>query len=86
MTQAEVMVSITGLEFAYTQAPKRMKSTLMGFWLLSVALGNKLAAVVTMMPDMSLLKFFLVFTALMAVAAILFGILASFYRGREYTQ
>jgi POT family proton-dependent oligopeptide transporter len=47
ITQAEVMVSITGLEFAYTQAPSRMKSTIMGFWLLFVSVGNKFVAVVT---------------------------------------
>lgn len=86
MTQAEVMVSITGLEFAYTQAPRRMKSTIMGFWLLTVALGNKLVAIVTRMPDMPLDKFFWVFAALMACAAVLFGLRASFYRYRDYTQ
>ena len=36
------MVSITGLEFAYTQAPKKMKSTIMGFWLLNVTMGSLL--------------------------------------------
>jgi POT family proton-dependent oligopeptide transporter len=41
---AEVLVSVTGLEFAYTQAPKSMKSTVMGFWLLSIALGEFLIA------------------------------------------
>lgn len=52
MTQAEVMVSITGLEFAYTQAPRRMKSTIMGFWLLAIALGNILVAFVTQLPNL----------------------------------
>ncbi|MDP6947298.1 MAG: hypothetical protein QF464_24330, partial [Myxococcota bacterium] len=42
VTLAEVMVSITGLEFAYSQAPKRMKSVIMGFWLLNVTLGDLL--------------------------------------------
>ncbi len=46
ITLAEVLVSITGLEFAYTQAPNRMKSTIMGFWLMAVALGNVLAGVI----------------------------------------
>src|SRR5262249_40629462 len=32
LTVGEVMVSVTGLEFAYTQAPKTMKSTVMSFW------------------------------------------------------
>lgn len=86
MTQAEVMVSITGLEFAYTQAPTRMKSTIMGFWLLSVSLGNKLTAIVTKLPDMDLLTSFWVFAALMGVAAVLFGIRSAFYKYRYYTQ
>ena len=85
MTQAEVMVSITGLEFAYTQAPARMKSTIMGFWLLTVALGNKLVAIVTKLPEMPLLKFFWIFAGLMAAAALVFGIRAAFYRYKDYT-
>ncbi len=40
VTAAEIMVSIVGLEFAYTQAPKNMKSMIMSLFLLSVWLGN----------------------------------------------
>ena len=86
MTQSEVMVSITGLEFAYTQAPARMKSTIMGFWLLTVALGNKLVAIMTKLPDMSLVRFFWLFAGLMAAAAVIFGIRALFYTYKDYSQ
>ena len=34
------MISITALEFSYTQAPNEMKSFIMGLYLLSVSLGN----------------------------------------------
>lgn len=44
LTSSEVMVSIVCLEFAYTQAPKSLKSLLMSIFLLSVALGNIFAA------------------------------------------
>ena len=40
LTTSEVLVSVTGLEFAYTQAPRAMKSTIMGFWLLCVTLAT----------------------------------------------
>ena len=40
ITASEVMVSIVGLEFAYTQAPKNMKSMIMSLYLLSVFVGN----------------------------------------------
>lgn len=40
LTSSEVMVSITCLEFAYTQAPRSMKSVIMALFLMSVALGN----------------------------------------------
>jgi POT family proton-dependent oligopeptide transporter len=46
ITAAEIMVSITGLEFSYSQAPKTMKSVIMAVWLLSVSLGNYVTAVV----------------------------------------
>jgi proton-dependent oligopeptide transporter, POT family len=86
MTQAEVMVSVTGLEFAYSQAPRRMKSTIMGFWLLTVAFGSKLVIVITKLPDMELSTFFWVFAALMAGASVLFGMRAAFYTYRDYAQ
>jgi POT family proton-dependent oligopeptide transporter len=40
LTLGEVLVSATGLEFAYSQAPRRMKGVIMSFWLLSVSYGN----------------------------------------------
>lgn len=40
LTLGEVLVSATGLEFAYSQAPQSMKGALMSFWMLSVTIGN----------------------------------------------
>ena len=40
LTFGEVLVSATGLEFAYSQAPQAMKGTIMSFWNLSVTVGN----------------------------------------------
>jgi POT family proton-dependent oligopeptide transporter len=40
LTFGEVLVSATGLEFAYSQAPARMKSAVAAFWSLAVTVGN----------------------------------------------
>ncbi len=40
LTFGEVLVSATGLEFAYSQAPPKMKGVLMSFFNLSVTIGN----------------------------------------------
>ena len=40
LTMAEVLVSATGLEFAYSQAPASMKGSIMAFWTLAVTVGN----------------------------------------------
>lgn len=48
LTGAEVMVSITCLEFSYTQAPRTMKSLVMALFLMSVSLGNTFTAGVNM--------------------------------------
>lgn len=44
LTASEIMVAIVALEFAYTQAPKTMKSFIMCFFLAAVALGNFIVA------------------------------------------
>lgn len=40
ITTGEIMFSITGIEFAYSQAPNSMKSVVQAFWLLTTAFGN----------------------------------------------
>jgi hypothetical protein len=86
LTIGEVMVSITALEFAYTQAPKRMKSTIMSFLNLTVSLGNVLVALLAYFAGLSLVNFFWVFAGLMAGAALLFAIRALFYVQKDYPQ
>ncbi len=40
LTTGEVLVSATGIEFAYSQAPLAMKGAIMSFWNLAVTVGN----------------------------------------------
>jgi hypothetical protein len=47
ITCSEVLISITGLEFAYKQAPKRMKSLLQACWLSTTAVGNMINTVLS---------------------------------------
>ena len=42
LSTSEILVSITGLEFAYAQAPESMKSTVMALFLLTTAVGDLL--------------------------------------------
>jgi len=44
LSAGEVMVSITALEFAYTQSPVHMKSIIMSLYLLSISAGNAFTA------------------------------------------
>ena len=45
------MISITGLEYSYSQAPPRLKSWIMSLFLLSVSLGNLFVGVVNSMIE-----------------------------------
>ncbi len=47
LTAAEVLISMTCLEFAYTQAPNPAKSLVMGLYFLSLSAGNFLAVEVS---------------------------------------
>ena len=45
LTLAEILVSTTGLEFAYTQAPREMKGIVQSVWNLTTALANLAVAI-----------------------------------------
>ena len=47
LVAGEVLVSATGLEFAFAEAPKSMRSIIMSFWLLTIAGGHFLIALFT---------------------------------------
>jgi proton-dependent oligopeptide transporter, POT family len=93
LTLGETMVSITGLEFSYTQAPNKMKSAVMALWLLTVSMGNFFTAAVNYFirnadgtVKMSDQQYFLFFAVLMLVAAAVFVVFAMFYQGKTYLQ
>ncbi|HUJ29031.1 MAG TPA: MFS transporter, partial [Myxococcales bacterium] len=78
---AETMVSVTGLEFAYSQAPKKMKGVIMSLYTLSIGAGNKFTALVTRRVDFATrTNFFLFWAVFMLGGALLFALLAALYR------
>lgn len=80
LTAAEVMVSITALEYSYTQAPKLLKSMTMAFYMLSVSAGNLFTSLVNFLnlradgsTRLAGADYFWFFAALMLGTALLFG-------------
>ncbi len=93
ITAGEVLISITALEFSYTQAPHAMKSIIMGVFLLSVSLGNTITAIVNSViqnPDGTVAltgtEYYMFFTQLVIAAGVAFIIAAKFYKEESYIQ
>lgn len=93
LTGAEIMVSITSLEFSYTQAPPRLKSMVMALYYSSVFLGNAFTALVNASIEHSGLKselagaaYYWFFVKCMVVTTVLYAFASMFYRGRTYLQ
>jgi len=91
LTTAEVLISTTGLEFAFREAAPQLKSTIMSFWLLTVAFGNLVVTAITKLFSEAgeghagsvSAKRFLMYAGLTFVVAILFSIVSAFYRYRD---
>ncbi|XP_041637847.1 solute carrier family 15 member 1-like [Cheilinus undulatus] len=80
MTAGEVVFSVTGLEFSYSQAPSNMKSVLQAGWLLTVAVGNIIVLIVAeaaTLPDQW--AEYILFASLLVLVCIIFAIMAYFY-------
>lgn len=88
LTASEVMVSITGLEFAYTQAPRSKKSQVMSIYFLTVVFGNLLAAYVAQLNpfDGNAALDFHFYGVLTLVVSLGFIQIARHYRERNYIE
>ncbi|NNC94773.1 MAG: MFS transporter [Chitinophagales bacterium] len=93
ITAAEIMISITALEFSYTQAPNKLKSFIMSFYFLSISLGNLFTAIVNAViqkKDGSLIlegaEYYWFFTGLMVFAAITFILYDKNFKEETFLQ
>jgi len=76
----EVLVSVTALEFAYTQAPASMKSVIMSLWYVTIAAGSLLTAGVAKLNRFRGAWYFAFFAVLMVLGALAFAWVARRYR------
>ena len=76
LTAGEVLVSVTGLEFSYTQAPRSMRSAIMSIWFLTVFLGNLLTLSVLTLVDLGDAASLWFFAGIMLAATLAFGAVA----------
>ena len=81
LTVSEIMVSITGLEYAFSQAPKSMKSTIMSIFFLTVFAGNYFVSLVNdsiqnhgFFGQFTGASYFWLFTGIMAANTVLYYI------------
>ncbi|KAI9551403.1 hypothetical protein GHT06_021736 [Daphnia sinensis] len=87
VTVGEVMFSVTGLTFSYSQAPISMKSVMQAIWLLVVAFGNLIdIIVIQFQSDMSQANEFFLFAGIMGIAVIIFTAMSWNYKYVEDEQ
>ncbi|XP_054887282.1 solute carrier family 15 member 1 [Poeciliopsis prolifica] len=80
ITAGEVLFSVTGLEFSYSQAPSNMKSVLQAGWLLTNAFGNFIVLIVAEIAKLpKQWTEYVLFASLLMAVSIIFSIMASYY-------
>jgi len=91
LTTGELLVSVTALEYAYTQSPPRMKSMVMSLYLASAALGNLFTVGITRLTTnaqghatVSTTTSFVLYAGIMLLGALLFVPYARQVRERSY--
>jgi len=78
---AEILLSISGLDFAYAEAPPSMKGTITALYLVTTAVGNLLISALTLINAEAFLKDF-IFAGIIFVVLVFFTIVAVRYKYR----
>ncbi len=91
LASSEILVSVTCLEYAYTHAPKSMKSTMSALYLLGISMGNLLVSVVNnsivnkgFFSQFTGAKYYWLFLAILSVFIVLFMLVAKSLPERRY--
>lgn len=81
ITAGEILFSITGLEFAYSQAPQSMKAILQAAWLMTTAFGSLIVIIVAESKffDSQATEFFF-FSGLLGGVTAIFTVMTMFYQ------
>ncbi len=87
LTSGEIFVSITCLEISYTHAPKKLKSVVVAFFLLSISLGNLFTSLINFLNEkndgslyLTDVNYFIFFSLLMLLNIIFFIPFAQKYK------
>jgi len=96
ITAGEILVSIVCLEFAYTQSPKKMKSFVMGIYMLGISLGNFYVAGVNFFMEKTKdeagntpldgATYYWFFSGLMIATLLVYIVYTQFYKGKTFIQ
>jgi proton-dependent oligopeptide transporter, POT family len=86
LTVGEILVSVTGLEFAYTQAPLTMKSVIQSFWNLTTAAANLAVALASALAFFTGTALFFYYAAFAYLAAAGLAFVARRYKVVEWYQ
>jgi len=96
MTAGEILVSIVCLEFAYTQSPKKIKSFVMGIYMLGISLGNFYVAGVNFFMEQTRdaqgntpldgPNYYWFFSGLMVFTLLVYIVYTQFYKGKTFIQ
>ncbi|MBF5041478.1 POT family MFS transporter [Aggregicoccus sp. 17bor-14] len=86
LTVAEILVSTTGLEFAYTQAPREMKSVVQSLWLMATALANIFVAFIARIDAFKGPSQFFFYGTLALLAGLMLWLVARKFKVRDYYQ
>ena len=87
LTLGEILLSVTGLEFSYDQAPMSMKSVIQSVWIFMHAIGNIIVIIIAKAHFFDSVAYeFLLFAALMFLTMILLAFLAYRYKPNDPTK
>nr|XP_014289069.1 peptide transporter family 1-like isoform X2 [Halyomorpha halys] len=79
ITSAEIMFSITGLEFSYSESPQSMKSVISSLWLLTDSFGNIIVLIIAGFKMANAAHEMFFYSGLMSLVMLFFIFLACRY-------